>query len=140
MSKNGHEVTLKVVPGTSSNRNRQSGKRAESSAHVRLDGNIARRAVKPFEFFWWATELPGFSLRTFPGGAKSWFVQFRQRGKQKRIVLGRPGEMNAREARSAARAELAKAALDGLPEAPKPRRKSAGARIRTSINCSPTRT
>ena len=35
--------------------------------------------------------------------------------------------MNAREARSAARAELAKAALDGLPEAPKPRRKSAGA-------------
>ena len=86
------------------------------------DGNIARRKVKAKEFFWWDTELPGFGLRAFAAGSKSWFVQFRQRGKQKRVTLGRPPELGAEEARVLARAQLAKAALDGLPAAPKSRR------------------
>ena len=61
-------------------------------------------------------------LRVFAAGSKSWFVQFRQRGKQKRFTLGRPPEMRAEEARTLARAQLAKVALDGLPAAPKPKR------------------
>lgn len=96
----------------------------KNSARVRLDGNIARRAVRASEFFWWDAELPGFGLRTFPGGAKSWFVQFRQRGKQKRVTLGRLGEMSAIDARTAARALLMNVALDGLPAAPKASRKT----------------
>ena len=58
------------------------------------------------------------AIRAFPGGAKSWFVQYRQRGKQKRITLGRPGEMRAEKVRALARKQLAKVALDGLPSAP----------------------
>ncbi len=126
MSKNGHLVTLRVVAEAAANWKKRSDKRAKNSAHVWLDGNVARRTVKEREFFWWDTELPGFGLRTFPGGAKSWFVQFRQRGKQKRVVLGRPGEMGAEETRTAARAELAKVVLDGLPKVSKAKRKSAG--------------
>ena len=114
MSKNGHTVTR-----IEARQSRISKTPRPASAHARLDGNVARRVVADREFFWWDTELPGFGLRTFPGGSKSWFIQLRQRGKQKRIVLGRPGELSAVQARSAARAHLLNAALDGLPKAPK---------------------
>lgn len=89
--------------------------RTVSSAKVRLDGNVARRKVVGREFFWWDTDLPGFGLRGFPSGTKSWVVQLRQRGKQKRITLGRPQDMDAGEARALARLALARVALDGLP-------------------------
>lgn len=112
MSTNGHVKTLKTVGTSESNHHTKGG--LGNSERVRLDGNIARRKVADREFFWWDTELPGFGLRTFPGGAKSRFVQFRQRGKQKRVTIGRPGEMCA---------QLAKVALDGLPVAPKARPK-----------------
>lgn len=124
MSTNGHVVTPKAVEIEGSNRRRQNGIASEK---VRLDGNVARRKVKAKEFFWWDTELPGFGLRAFAAGSKSWFVQFRQRGKQKRVTLGRPPELGAEEARVLARAQLAKAALDGLPAAPKPRGKRSDA-------------
>ena len=117
MSMNGHVITLRAIETTTPN-HRVKGE-IGNSERVRLDGNIARRKVADREFFWWDTELPGFGLRTFAGGAKSWFVQFRQRGKQKRLTLGRPGEMRAEKARALARAQLAKVALDGLPVAPK---------------------
>jgi hypothetical protein len=104
-------VTPKAVEIERSNRRRQNGITSEK---VRLDGNVAPRKVKGKEYFWWDTELPGFGLRAFAAGSKSWFVQFRQRGKQKRITLGRPPELGAEEARVLARAQLAKAALDGL--------------------------
>ena len=81
MSMNGHVVTPIAVETEGSNRRRQNGITSEK---IRLDGNIARRKVKTKEFFWWETELPGFGLRAFAAGSKSWFVQFRQRGKQKR--------------------------------------------------------
>lgn len=124
MSTNGHVVTLEAAKNTGSNHHVKASE--ASSERVRLDGNIARRKVTGKEFFWWDTELPGFGLRAFPGGAKSWFVQYRQRGKQKRVTLGRPGEMGAEKARALARAQLAKVALDGLPNAPKARGKGKG--------------
>jgi integrase len=116
MSTNGHVVTLEVTKNTGSNHHVKAS--VASSERVRLDGNIARRKVAGKEFFWWDTELPGFGLRAFPGGARSWFLQYRQRGKQKRVTLGRPREMSAEKARALARAQLAKVALDGLPSAP----------------------
>lgn len=123
MSTNGHVVTSEAVRNAGSTRWR-GGK--STSEKVRLNGNIARRKVFGQEFFWWDTELPGFGLRVFASGAKCWFVQFRQRGKQKRVTLGRPPEMRADKARALARAQLAKAALDGLPVAPKATAKGKG--------------
>ncbi len=123
MSTNGHVVTSEAgrKPGSTRWRGGKS-----TSEKVRLNGNIARRKVVGQQFFWWDTELPGFGLRVFASGAKCWFVQFRQRGKQKRVTLGRPPEMRAEKARALARAQLAKAALDGLPAAPKVSAKGKG--------------
>lgn len=126
MSTNGHMVTPNQVEILKTTRRSRSGRTSEK---VRLDGNIARRKIKGKEFFWWDTELPGFGLRVFAGGSRSWFVQFRQRRKQMRITLGRPPEVRAEEARTLARAQLAKVMLDGLPVAQKARRDSPGAAL-----------
>ena len=126
MSNNGHVVTSLPVGESHATRLELPDAKPAHSARAKLDGNIARRTVKDREFFWWDTELPGFGLRTFPGGAKSWFVQFRQRNQQKRVTLGKPPEMSAQEARAVARGHLAKVALDGLPAAPKAASTAAG--------------
>ena len=86
------------------------------SGHAFLDGNIARRRVASIPYVWWDSELRGFGLSTTPTGAKSWILHYRRRGKQVRKVLGRADEMNAAQARAAARSLLAVEALDGLPQ------------------------
>lgn len=126
MSTNGPVVTPNPVEILKTTRHYQSNRTSEK---VRLDGNIARRKIRGREFFWWDTELPGFGLRVFVGGSRSWFVQFRQRGKQMRITLGRPPEVRAEEARTLARAQLAKVMLDGLPVSQKARRDNPGATL-----------
>lgn len=126
MSTNGPVVTPNPVEILKTTRRYRSNRTSEK---VRLDGNIARRKIKGKEFFWWDTELPGFGLRVFAGGSRSWFVQFRQRGKQMRITLGRPPEVRAEEARTLARAQLAKVMLDGLPVAQKAKRDNPGATL-----------
>lgn len=126
MSTNGPVVTPNPVEILNTTRRYRSNRTSEK---VRLDGNIARRKIKGKEFFWWDTELPGFGLRVFAGGSRSWFIQFRQRGKQMRITLGRPHEVRAEEARTLARAQLAKVMLDGLPVAQKARRDNPGATL-----------
>ena len=88
-----------------------------TQSSVRLNGNIARRRVKNSEIEYWDKDLPGFGLRVFPSGRRTWFVMLRQRGKQRRISLGHVGEVDAKNARRLAKAELVKVALDGLPVA-----------------------
>lgn len=126
MSTNGPVVTPNPVEILKTTRRYRSNRTSEK---VRLDGNIARRKIKGKEFFWWDTELPGFGLRVFASGSRSWFIQFRQRGKQMRITLGRPPEVRAEEARTLARAQLAKVMLDGLPVAQKAKRDNPGATL-----------
>lgn len=122
MSDNGHLVPSAEILESTATRDRRRGGAEPNSAHVPLDGNVARRAVADREFIYWDTELPGFGLRTFPSGAKSWFLQFRQLGTQKRVTLGKVGKTTAEAARAAARARFASVALDGLPS-PQPARK-----------------
>ncbi|EAQ29729.1 site-specific recombinase, phage integrase family protein [Erythrobacter sp. NAP1] len=64
---------------------------------------------------YWDSELPGFGLRVHPSGCRTWFVMFRQRGKQRRVSLGTTRQNTATEARRIAREKLAEVALDGLP-------------------------
>lgn len=92
-----------------------SASKAPAQNSVRLNGNIARRRVGNTEIEYWDKDLPGFGLRVFPSGRKTWFVMLRQRGKQRRISLGHVGEVDAKTARRLAKAELLKVALDGLP-------------------------
>ncbi|MFM9935386.1 MAG: Arm DNA-binding domain-containing protein [Novosphingobium sp.] len=116
MSANGHVVTSNAIRNTGSTPRRGS---KSTSEKVRLNGNVARRKGVGQEFFWWDTELSGFGLRVFATGAKCWFVQFRLRGKQELVTFGRPPETRAEKARALARAQLARAALGGLPVEPK---------------------
>ncbi len=52
--------------------------------------------------------LPGFGLRIHPSGRKVWIVQTRIKGRSRRIVIARHGEMKLAEARRRARDMLAR--------------------------------
>lgn len=117
MDTNGHVLPEKSSPNqtfaaTSQGRGRW-GKRPDW--HVKLNGNIARRAPGKQMIEYWDDELPGFGLRVHPSGRRTWFVMFRQRGKQRRASLGTSKQITAFEARRLARQKLAEVALDGLP-------------------------
>ena len=83
-----------------------------------LNGSFARRKLplQAHEYCIWDTELTGFGMRVRPSGLRSWFVRLRQRGTQRRILLGHTKDVGADAARAAARRLLAQAALDGLPK------------------------
>ena len=87
----------------------------QSAQHVRLNGNIVRRRPGKRMIEYWDSELPGFGLRVHPSGRRTWFVMFRQRGKQRRVSLGTSKQIAANQARLLARDKLAEVALDGLP-------------------------
>ncbi|WP_243654474.1 tyrosine-type recombinase/integrase [Novosphingobium sp. PhB57] len=89
---------------------------ADSEAErAHLNGNVARRKSRVAGIIW-DTDLAGFGMRHSPSGAKRWIVQYRYRSSTRRAVLGKVGELSATDARKAAKALLADAALDGLPD------------------------
>jgi integrase len=51
----------------------------------------------------WDTDLAGFGVAAFPSGAKSYLVQYRQRGISRRAQLGKHGRLTPEEARSEAK-------------------------------------
>lgn len=117
MDTNGHVLPEKSSPNqtfaaTSQGRGRW-GKPPDR--HVKLNGNIARRSPGKQMIEYWDDELPGFGLRVHPSGRRTWYVMFRQRGKQRRTSLGTSKQITAFEARRLARQKLAEVALDGLP-------------------------
>jgi integrase len=98
----GHMVPKRLLPGN----------------RAYLDGNLARRKLPPApnEYVIWDTELAGFGIRVRPTGKRYWFVRLRQRGKHRRVSLGKVDEVEAVTARGEARKLLAQIALDGLPQ------------------------
>ena len=60
------------------------------------------------ETFLFDRSLPGFGLRVHPSGRKVWIVQARIKGRSRRIVIARHGEMELAEARRRARDMLAR--------------------------------
>ncbi len=50
----------------------------------------------------WDKRLPGFGVRITSNGAKSFILQKRIHGKEKRITIGRFGELTAEQARKEA--------------------------------------
>ncbi|HJU20475.1 MAG TPA: tyrosine-type recombinase/integrase [Stellaceae bacterium] len=67
------------------------------------------------EFFLWDDDLPGFGLRVFPSGKRSYVVQYKlggRHGRTRRISLGLHGKLTPDEARKKA-AKLLGAVADG---------------------------
>ena len=62
---------------------------------------------------------PGFGLRIRYGGKRTWVVQYRIGGKQRRVTLGTVNSLDPEKARRAARDRLAQVTLGGDPQADK---------------------
>ncbi len=118
MQANGYLLPANEAPNhcrSKAGEGRGRGEKAGPSNRVRLNGNIARRKPGKTLREYWDIDLPGFGLRVNPGGRRTWFVLFRQRGKLRRVSLGTSRQITVAKARTLARAKLANAALDGLP-------------------------
>ena len=124
MQENGYLLPVNGAPNhlqARSGDRRGSGEKAKPTNRVRLNGNIARRKPGKRIREYWDIDLPGFGLRVNPGGRRTWFVLFRQRGKLRRVSLGTLKDITPARARRLARAKLAEVALDGLPTRKKAR-------------------
>ena len=67
---------------------------------------LTKRAVEAAEaktkdYILWDRELPGFGLRVFPSGKRSYIVQYRQGGRSRRMAIGLHGVWTAELARRA---------------------------------------
>ena len=81
---------------------------------------LTKRAVdaaRPaaMERFVWDEGLPGFGLRVFPSGRKTFFVQYRSQGRNRRFALGPYGVLTPAEARAMAIDVLADVQRGGDP-------------------------
>jgi integrase len=71
----------------------------------KLSDSAVRKALPPAQgqFFLWDTEIKGFALRITKGGAKSFILDYRADGRQRRITLGSYPDWTVQAARIAAR-------------------------------------
>ena len=60
---------------------------------------VAGLSVESKDTVFWDPELPGFGVRVYPSGAKVYVVQARERGRSRRVSLGRHGALSAGDAR-----------------------------------------
>tara|TARA_R110000824_G_scaffold24090_5_gene85403 strand:- start:23988 stop:25310 length:1323 start_codon:yes stop_codon:yes gene_type:complete len=63
----------------------------------------------------WDDEFPGFGLRIYPSGKRSYIVQYRSRGRSRRYTIGLQGLWTPETARREAKALLGRAAHGGDP-------------------------
>jgi hypothetical protein len=70
---------------------------------------VDRLASDGRERFYWDTELPGFGLRIRASGRKYFIVQFRAKGRERRMTLGLHGTITVDAARRRAIAHIAEA-------------------------------
>lgn len=67
------------------------------------------------DYFLWDDDLEGFGLRVFASGRKSFLVQYRAKGRTRRLSLGKYGVLTAAQARSLARERLGRVAAGEDP-------------------------
>lgn len=80
------------------------GRQGDKPAPASFVGNDAREDdVSPGERFLWDPRLPCFGIRVHSSGVRSYVVQYRERGRTRRRVIGSVGDMERRTARRHAR-------------------------------------
>ena len=79
---------------------RQTDKREPSSL---IGHDAGENDVSPSERFLWDPRLPCFGIRVHSSGVRSYVVQYRERGRTRRRVIGSVGDMERRTARRHAR-------------------------------------
>src|SRR5260370_14920 len=81
---------------------------------------LTKRVVEAAEkrssdYFIWDDELPGFALRVFQSGKRSYLVQYRAGGRTRRYTIGVHGAWTPEMARKEARVLLGRIAQGGNP-------------------------
>lgn len=74
-------------------------------------------SIKPNgrDHFVWDDQLPGFGLRVFSSGVKSYLIQYRQAGRTRRTTIGKHGVFTPEQARLEAKVLLGDVAKGGDP-------------------------
>jgi integrase len=70
---------------------------------------------KEADYFIWCDDLPGFGLRVFASGKRSYLVQYRAGGRTRRVTIGAHGLLTTEEARKEAMALLGQVAKGADP-------------------------
>lgn len=68
---------------------------------------------KPYEI--WDSEVKGFAARIYPSGIKSYMIQYRAKGRTRKLTLGKHGVLTPDEARRIAREKLVEVSKGGNP-------------------------
>lgn len=71
--------------------------------------------VREKDYFIWDDELPGFGLRVFASGKRSYLIQYRAAGRTRRFTIGLHGIWTAENARQEAKAQLGRVARGENP-------------------------
>ena len=75
--------------------------------------SLTYQGVGNERFVVWDTDPPGFGVRVYPSGRKSFVLSFRADGRKRLLTVGTYGALTLDQARKSARAELAKVETDG---------------------------
>ncbi|MGY4197259.1 tyrosine-type recombinase/integrase [Bradyrhizobium sp. USDA 4520] len=71
--------------------------------------------VREKDYFIWDDELPGFGLRIFASGKRSYLIQYRAAGRTRRFTIGLHGIWTAETARQEAKVQLGRVASGDNP-------------------------
>jgi len=71
--------------------------------------------VREKDYFIWDDELPGFGLRVFASGKRSYLIQYRAAGRTRRYTIGLHGIWTAETARQEAKVQLGRVAQGDNP-------------------------